>query len=307
MYAGLLIIVIGGYIAYLLFHDHLRIEAQERAHLSSQAQMVADNLTRHLLAANISLENVLREIPAWRRQQGGDLIASQHLKALADAMSGVLTMLIIDAEGRIIAADKTDLVGRNVAKREFFMTAKRYPNPKTLYVSVPFLTSRGNFTMNLVRLIPGTEDRFDGLVIASLDPKEFRVVLNSALYEQDMSSFLVHGDGMLFLAVPEKKNLIGMEQGKPDSFFTQQLKSGKPSNIFEGRSYALGEDSLVAMVTVQPEALAMDKPLVVGVGRNQDAIYAHWREDVIYHLALFWIFALTTITGLYAYQRKRRA
>jgi len=307
MYAGLLIFIIGGYIAYLLLHDRLHIETQERTRLAGQAQMVADNLTRQLKAANLSLENVLKEIPAWRREKDGNPSASQHLKALADAMPGVLTMLIVDARGTILAADKTDLVGKNVAKREFFVTVQRYPDPKTLYVSVPFLTSRGNFTMNLVRLIPGPEGQFGGMVIASLDPKEFRVLLNSAIYEPDMSAFLVHGDGMLFLSVPDQKKLVGMEQGKPDSFFTQQLKSGKPLNVFEGNSYALGEDSMVAMVTVQPETLAMDKPLVVAVGRTQSAIYKYWRQELISQAALFWIVALMTITGLYSYQKIRKA
>lgn len=306
LYAGLLIFVIGGYIAYLIFHDHLRIEAQEKARLSSQVEMVADNLARQLKAANLSLENVLKEIPEWRRQKDGYQTASRHLNALADAMPGVLTMLIVDAGGTIIAADKAELVGRNLAKRDFFMTVKRYPNPKTLYVSVPFLTSRGNFTMNFVRLIPGPAGQFDGMVVAALDPNEFKALLSAAIYEPDMSAFLVHGDGMLFLSVPDQKKLVGMEQGKPDSFFTQQLKSGQTLNVFQGNSYALGEDSMVAMVTVQPEILAMDKPLVVAVGRNLGAIYKHWREELISMAALFWIVALMTITGLYAHQRRRK-
>jgi hypothetical protein len=307
IYAGLLIFVIGGYIGYLLLHDHLRIEAQEKARLASQVEMVADNLARQLKAANLSLENVLKEIPDWRRQKDGNQFASRYLSALTDAMPGVLTMLIVDAGGTIIAADKAELVGRNLVKRDFFMTVKRYPNPKTLYVSVPFLTSRGNFTMNFVRLIPGPAGQFDGMVVAALDPNEFKALLSAAIYEPDMSAFLVHGDGMLFLSVPDQKKLVGMEQGKPDSFFTQQLKSGQTLNVFQGNSYALGEDSMVAMVTVQPEILAMDKPLVVAVGRNLGAIYKYWREELISMAALFWIVALMTITGLYFYQKKRKS
>ncbi len=63
IYAGLLILVLGGYIAYLRFHDYLRIEARGKARLASQVEMVADNLVRQLKAANLSLENVLKEIP----------------------------------------------------------------------------------------------------------------------------------------------------------------------------------------------------------------------------------------------------
>ena len=305
LYISLLLCLLGGYLAYSLLQDHIRIDFQERERLTKQARVVADNLERQLHATNLALASVLSEIPEWRKD--GWKLSVRHLKALSDAMPGVLTMFIIDAKGTIVAADKPALVGQNVAKREYFVTVQRYPNPSTLYVSVPFLTSRGNFTMNLARLVQGPEGRFDGMVIAALDPDEFTALLNSVIYSADTNALLIHGDGMLFLSAPKRKNLVGFDQGKPDSFFTRQLQSDRQLNVFTGTSYALGDDSMVAMATIQPAALAMDKPLVAAVGRDMNALFADWKHEVLKTCGLFGAVALSLLLGLVNYQRRRRA
>ncbi|MCX7170382.1 MAG: hypothetical protein NTY41_08845, partial [Proteobacteria bacterium] len=152
--------------------------------------------------------------------------------------------------------------------------------------------------MNLVRMVARPDDSFDGMVIAALDPDEFKVLLGSVLYAPDMSASLIHGDGMLFLTAPERKGLVGFDQEKPGSFFAQQLKSGQKANVFTGTGYALGDDSMVAMATVRPAALSMDKPLVIAVARDLPAVFADWRDDVLKNGELFGFAALFAILGL---------
>ncbi|MCX7173570.1 MAG: diguanylate cyclase [Proteobacteria bacterium] len=306
LYVSLVLFIFGSYIAYSLVEDHRRIETRETERLTNQAKVVAENLGRQLTSTNLALAGVLKEIPDWRKPGGNGKQAGQHLRALADAMPGVLTMLIVDANGTVTASDKPELVGRNVAHREYFKTVKRLPNPNTLYVSIPFLTSRGNFTMNLVRLIPGPDGRFDGVVVASLDPDEFNILLNSVLHTTDMNASLIHGDGMLFLTVPDRKGLVGFDQGKPSSFFTRQINSDRKANVFTGTSYPMADESMIAMVTIQPPELAMDKPLVIAVGRKLPAVYAEWKRMSIQNGGLFGVVTLFAILGLIYYQKQWR-
>ncbi|MCX7170381.1 MAG: hypothetical protein NTY41_08840 [Proteobacteria bacterium] len=117
LYVGLVLSVFAGYISYSLFQEHIRIEAQERERLITQATVVADNLDTRLNSTNLALASILREIPDWRRQKDGMQLAAQHMKALKDAMPGVLTLLLIDADGIVAASEKPDLVGHPVYQR----------------------------------------------------------------------------------------------------------------------------------------------------------------------------------------------
>lgn len=306
LYVGLVLSVFAGYITYSLFQEHIRVEARERERLITQARVVAENLDSRLISTNLALASILREIPDWRRQNDGMKLAAQHMKALKDAMPGVLTLLLIDASGIVAASEKPDLVGRNVTQREYFKTVRSYPNPDTLYISVPFMTTRGNFTMNLVRMVPGPDGSFDGMVIAALDPNEFRILLSSVLYAPDMSASLIHGDGMLFLTSPDRQGVVGFDQEKPGSFFAQQLKSDQKANVFTGTGYASGDDSMVAMATVRPAALSMDKPLVIAAARDLQAVFADWRDDALKNGELFGFAALFAVLGLIYYQKQWR-
>ncbi len=304
---SLVLMTLGGYLAYSLYLDHQRIEAQEGERLLDQNQLIAENLGRQLSAINLALASVQGEFPEWRRQKDGWKLATRHLQALKNAMPGVITLFILDAEGRVFSADKPGLVGRNFAQREYFQTAQRQPNPATLYLSPPFMTALDHFTMNLTRVLPGPGTRFGGIVVAGLDPEAFKVLLASALYRRDMRATLIHGDGTLFLTVPDKLGLIGADMAKPGSFFSQHAQSGRKASLFKGTSFALGDERLVAMLTIQPQALALDKPLVVAIGRDLTAIFVDWQGELYRQGGMFEAAVLFALLGTYLYQKRRCA
>jgi len=301
---GAFLLTLGLFVTVDLYFERQGVESRESDRLSAQARVVAENIESRLESTNLALAIIRDEIIAKSSHATPHLI-SDHLKMLTISMPGIRTMNVLDAQGRLIASNRADLIGIDVSHREYFQTVKRHPDPDMLYVSPPFETVLGVYAINIARLIPGARGEFAGIVTATLDPKYFSGVMASVLYAPDMWDALGHGDGQLFLMEPERDNLRGMNLAQPGSFFTQHRESGKPATVLSGKVYSTGENRMMAQRTVFPEALRMDKPLVVAVSRDLDAIYAPWRTSVFTQGGLFAILAAVSSLGLYIHQRRQ--
>ncbi len=303
---GLVLLALALYLVYSLLDDHERIDAREQERLTHQCQVVSMNLSRQFSAINNALTGILEELPTWRKQRDGKALAAQHLKALNNAMPGVLTFLVLDASGTVEASDKAALVGRVLAQRDYFQAVLQKPSPTTLYVRPPFISTLGNFTMNLVRMVPGSQAQFDGLVIAALDAEEFKVLLDSVIYRPGIRASLIHGDGVPFLMAPNSKDVEGLDLVKPGSFFAQHMSSGRKANVFTGTASFIGDERMIALQTIQEPALAMDRPMVIAVDRRLQAMYASWNRGLIKSGVLLALLTLFSVTALLLHQKRRR-
>lgn len=300
------LLTLGGFVGWSLFGEHRAIEQREREHLAVQAKTIHDNLGRQLDAVSRTLISNRNEFTRWKALADGMERANQRLIAFSDAMPGVRTLSIHDANGIIIAASRPELIGRNFRERDYFQAVLRHPDPNRLYIGPPFTTGLGVWAMNVVRMIPGPQGEFAGIVSATLDPDEFKILLNSVNHEPDMWSALGHGDGKQFLMMPERPDLQGVDLAKPGSFFTRHRESGQVTTVMTGKVYSTGEYRMMAQHTVQPPALNMDKPLVVAIGRDMDAIYAGWRTELRTRGGLFALIAVISMIGLFLLQRRQR-
>jgi hypothetical protein len=144
-------------------------------------------------------------------------------------------------------------------------------------------------------------------VAASLDPERFRTTLDSVNYASDMWSAIAHGDGLQFMMVPEHPGQAGMNLAQPGSFFTRHKESGKTENILSGLVYSTGEYRMMALRTIQPPHLFMDRSLVVAVGRDLNTVFQRWYQDAVNRTVLFLLLAITASYGLYRLQRAQRS
>ncbi len=302
----LVLVVVGGDFGYILYENHSRIDVRERERLSHQCSVVSLNLSRQFGAIDSALSGIRSELPDWKMHKDGQALAAQHLKALNDAMPGVLTFLILDADGTVQASDKSELLGKNFKQRDYFQSVLNKPNPGALYVRPPFISSLGSFTMSLARMIPGPHGEFDGLVIANLDAKEFKVLLDSVIYRPGIRAALIHGDGIPFLMSPNSKDVEGVDLTRPGSFFSQHMNSGRTANVFTGALNSIDDQRMVALQTIQDPALSMDKPMVIAIDRRLQDMYASWNREVLRYCIAFVTLTLFFVTSLFLYQRRRR-
>ncbi|MBA4372358.1 MAG: hypothetical protein C0402_05800 [Thermodesulfovibrio sp.] len=301
---GMALLVTGALIAYSLVQEYHKIEILEQERLSTQARVADRTIAQQLEAVYRALLLAREEVPAWRTS--GWQNANRHLKGLDDAMPAVRTILITDAHGTVQASDRKELIGKNFNYRDYFTVPSRQSDPKMLYLSPPFQTTFGIFTINATVIIPGPRGEFSGIISATIEPSYFEIVLSSVLYAPDMWSAMAHRDGIQFLMVPQQKGQIGKNLAEPGSFFSRHLGSNKDENVLTGTVYSTGDNRMMAIRTIRLRDVTMDKPLIVAIGRNIDAMHATWRQEVKVQGTLFGIIALSGVTGLYFYQRRRK-
>jgi PAS domain-containing protein/HPt (histidine-containing phosphotransfer) domain-containing protein len=299
---ALFLLLVGVVLGANRFLEYGRTEAREEERLFTQASVIDKNLAWNLNSVNQVL-TTLQSDPSWMSNERGIL---QRLNLLADAMPGIRTINFMDAGGTIRVSNRRELIGRNFKDREYFKTPQLHPDPDTLFVSPPFKTSLGVFALILSRVITGPDGEFAGMITATLDPQYFATLLSSVLYVPDMRSAIAHGDGTVFLSIPEGHTVLGTNLAVPGSFFSRHRAGGRKSSAFDGTAYIYGEKRLLVWHTVRPDGLKMDKPLMVTVSRDLGAVYQLWRFETLVRLGLYLLLIIASVLGLYSYRLRQR-
>lgn len=305
LWLGIALCILGILIVANLSLEHHRTTSREQDRLSAQTRVIAENMEQQLASANHALLSLRSEI-GYLIQPLDLSHVNQHVVSLSSAMPGIRTLSVLDAKGKMLASSRSELIGLDLSQRQYFQTVRQHPDPGMLYVSPPFKTVLGVYALNVSRMIPGPQGEFAGIVSATLDPEYFKTLMSSVLYAPDMWDGIAHGNGDLFLMMPEQKAPIGMNLARPGSLFVRHRDSGQTATVLRGTIYATGEERILAQRTVNPASLRMDKPLVVAVSRDLGAVYQPWLRAAIAQSVLFGVIVLVSSLGLYAYQRHRR-
>lgn len=251
--------MLGSAIGFNLYREHQRVEAREQERLLAQTKVVQLILDNQLS----SLHQVLGDLSDGWFQNRFDKDLNEHLKTLDESMFGVRSLLVLDSLGNVRASSRNELLGKNFSQRDWFRAVQQAPHPDMLYISQPFTTTLGIYSLNVCRTIQGPQGNFAGVVSATLDPEFFSPRLSSILYAQNMSSSIVHSDGILFMTRPEREDMAGKNLAESGTFFSQHLASERQVSIYTGTSKITDELIMVALCTIQPKGLLQDKPLDV--------------------------------------------
>jgi diguanylate cyclase (GGDEF)-like protein/hemerythrin-like metal-binding protein/PAS domain S-box-containing protein len=305
---GLCMAILGAWLGYIGYHDYRHTDSSERQRLLFQARTIEDLVVQQLEAIHTILGIVRSDLPpGWQENPGLVESASSHLKTLVAATPGLRTIGIFDTSIRIVASSHDALMGRSFPNPGSIAAMRATPDPDVLYVSPPFRTSLGAWTLLIARAVVDEQGGFAGLIAGSLDPESFSVSLQSVIYTPDAWAALVHEDGTLFVIEPGRKDRRGRNLSVPGSFFTLHRQQGEDATTFRGLSYATGEQRLVGMRTIKPAQLNMDHALYIAITRDPVAVYAEWRHDTLVHAGLYVMLCIAGSIALFLSQRKRRS
>ena len=279
-----------------------RLQADEQQRLLAQARVVEHILSRNLASLDRVLEKLAQE---WDGRRAGRELNSR-LQTLEEGMPGVRSIFLLDAGGTILAANRSELLGKNFVHRQYFQAPLRGGDAKTLYVSPPFRSSLGTFTINFSRSVHAPDGRFLGVVTAALDPAYFSPLLESVLYTPDMWASLTHSNGILYLRHPWREGYEGRDLTRSDTPFSMHRRSGRSVSFFPSATVANGETRLLALRDIKPAALRMDRYLVVAISRDPSAVLASWYEDLVLYVGVYLLLALGATAAVLLYQRKQR-
>ena len=299
------IVIFAAVISYNIFTSHREVTKHEHHRLKTQARAIALNIEQQLEATNLVLETIIKDRDYMLEHDDINL-ANNRLKVLADAMPGIRTLFLLDAEGVVIASNREELIGREFSGRDYFATPARDNNPSTLYISPPFKTVLGSFLINVSRVIIGSNGKFNGVITAALDPKYFQVLLDSVLYSPDMVNTIVHGDGIRFMVIPEQGGQTGLNLAQPGTFFTRHRESGRQENVLTGKAPNDSSERVVALKSISQPNLKLDKTIYITCSRDKSAIYENWRSNNFKQVLVFVLVCTASIFGLKRLQRRQR-
>jgi diguanylate cyclase (GGDEF)-like protein/PAS domain S-box-containing protein len=302
-----MLLALGGFISYSEYLNYRQVDTSERSRLASQALVIEKNLAAQLFSADRALQALCKELAGKPSKYVGASTMDERLKLISDTLTGISTVLITNANGKIIHSNVASLVGFDTSGRDYFQKALKQRRQDLLFVSAPFTNALGKTSISLVREITGAYGEFGGVVLAALDPAFFGDLLDSVRCTPDTATSLVHGDGKLFVYAPANAMRVGKDLAVPGSFFTQHKASGRPTNLFAGVTYLTGDARMIAFQTVQPPELTMDKALVVTASRDASAIHADWLRQAT---QMAWMYAglcLLVCAAMCLYQQRRRA
>ncbi|WP_244161357.1 EAL domain-containing protein [Trichlorobacter thiogenes] len=302
----LVLLLLAGSIVHNLYKIYTDVLTGEQQRLLTQVRVVNANLSAQLQGTAQLMQHIRDELRNSPPDTWGDVVRNKELEFEAHGIAGVRTVFTVDRTGIVRHSNRKLLIGSDLSREDCFQTAIKNPDPDVLFVTHPFKTSSGVWGMNLVRVMRDAGGRFNGIVATTLDPEYFKTLLGSINYSPDMWSSLAHGDGIQFLMVPDRPGQQGLNLAKSGSFFTRHITSGKRENVLSGTVYATGEKRLMAIYSIQPAGLNMDKALVVATGRNSAAIFRGWRSHAISQGITFGVIALIAIGALAGFQRFQR-
>lgn len=211
---------------------------------------------------------------------------------------------MLDRNGEVKISNRPPIIGRNFKERDYFKDAQIGNEAGKLYVTPPFQSVLNTYVMNVSCVIHGAHGEFSGVLAATLDPDYFKTLLESVMYAPDMWTYIAHGDGKLFMSVPELSSHAGKEIDATGSMFRQHMESNADESILTGVFRLTDKKGMVALRRVHPQLAHMSKPLIVAVHRNADDIFAEWRRDRMIRLSGFLLTVLITISFLRIYQAR---
>lgn len=301
------LLTLGGFIANILYEEKQKSESSARERLSLVAESAAMQIERRLISIDSALRDLRQNLPHLRTVTDAEAALAMYLGAFRNAVDGVDSASIADATGRITLSSRPTMIGEQFGRNQLFPKLDGMPDEHVLYVSEPFATRDGRYSLNLSHAVFDAHGEFSGSVIVTIAPGDFAAALASLRYTPDVSVGLIHGSGkvLLYLATPDIAP--GTDVSGARSFFGRHRQSGKTHNVFAGPAPGGADEQLVISHTASPAAISMSTPLVILVGRDRASILNAWRQDVRSQAILYGLLAGVTILWLLLHQRRQHA
>lgn len=289
--------------AYAHESETQRIHDAESDRLQALTTVLGNDIALNLGAANRALEGII----AYTHPDASNspVQPSHRLMALVNAMPGVRTLFLLDAEGVVTASSDVQLMGKNFNQRDYVNAVRAMPSAATLYLSAPFQSVHDDLIMNVSRMVSGPNGAFAGMVTATLDPDYFIRIFKVAIYAPDVWSSIADGDGVQLLNFPATAGGDGIDLKAPGDFFRRHRDRGQVASVFAGIMPQTQQRRLAALRTIRPAALAMNKALLLMLSRDLAALNAPLQRQGIAYALLHATLVLLSCAGLYWMQVRR--
>jgi diguanylate cyclase (GGDEF)-like protein/PAS domain S-box-containing protein len=299
---------LGGLLGYQVYEDYFETSSQEKERLVSLASAFNVNMGEQLRASSHMLGLLAHMAPELLGEPDGVARLNARMSLLSESVTGIRSILIVNAEGIVVSSNRPELVGLNFSGSERYNTIRNGRDPAKLYVSAPFTTPLGTYTISLGKAIVTTQGEFNGYLLAVLSPDFFDVLMKSLLYAPDMRLSITHGDGKVIYSTQSTPDLRGLDlSSNPKSLFNSHKASGALASFVIDRAATTNDLRYVAFHTVWPASTVADKALVIAVSRDASAVLDRWKTSAIHIAGLYLGIILAVSLGYLALARRKTA
>ena len=288
--------------------EHEKRERREQERLTSLAAALNVNIGEQLRASSRMLDALSLDIPGLLVEKDGGQRLNRRMHLLTEALIGIRSLVLVNASGEVVSSSRPELLGQQFRGSDNYQTISGSGDTSMLFVSKPFTTPLGAYTVSLGKALVNRRGEFDGYLLAIVDPAYFSVLFRSLIYAPDMRLSVVHADGTVFYSTHETPDIRGVSLMKnADSVFNRHMKSGQNAGFYIDRATTTGEVRFIAVQTVWPSAGKADQPLVVAVSREEAAIFHSWKMSAWLKVGLFGGLMLVVVVGQAILARRKRA
>lgn len=302
----LILSIVGAMLAGFFYLEFVQIGKKEENRLITQVGIIKDNLTREIRSVKFAHKNIQSELQHGMIS-GEDVMPfiRKRMRGFKEAIYSIRSMTLLDKNGKIIHSTLPSIIGKNFANREYFWAVQNNPQKDMLYISSPYTTSQGAWTINITTMVLDKDGGFNGVITAALDAEKLTDLLSSVFYAQEMWSAIAHKSGMLFLANPKDMVEVGKNINQNNSFFVKHVALQKPITIHRGKAFASETAVFIAEATVDLAELNLDNFLVVAVAREYDSVFVEIKRNVLTVSLLYLLVLIISFVSLFIFQKKR--
>jgi PAS domain S-box-containing protein len=272
-----------------------RTESRALRDYSNMTRLLAEQTAASLDSVDLILRAVqvktADELAAIEPRLSDELARIPHIAALT----------VYDAEGRVHARSSiTPAYEPEVPERPYY-AVHREGKPGVLHLSEPYrVAPGGQWRVVLSRRIEAAAGGFAGVVAAAIDLDAFDRLYRAIDLGEGGFITLLSKTGTLLTRVPDPGNARGREF--PGGVVATSVERGE--GRFEGWATSPLTDKRVLMSTSSVRGF----PLIVVSGRDDDAVFAPWREEawLVFDRTLLTSAAMLALMALAAFGLARR-
>jgi diguanylate cyclase (GGDEF)-like protein len=284
---------------WLSFSFHLAVEhdrslAAVAQNTSNLARVFEEHIVRTIMEADRALR-LLRT----SYQVNGNFDLADSLVNLAAQSEFLTEIRIIDPDGEVVASTTKQIAGRANSRERDYFEIHQGATTDELFISRPLLGRTGEaWLLQLSRPIRSPDGAFQGVIVASLDPRYLAKFYQSIDVGRDGSIFVAGLDGIVRATAGFRNSVIG------GSMLSSQLfKKIARANI--GTFLTAGnQDGIRRFVSYR---VVQGLPLVVYVGQAEHEVLANYEHDrSSYFTVAAGATALILIVVIFAVRYRRR-
>ena len=289
--AGLVCLLAGGLLAGLLgLLRSASIDTGRRLN-ASYAQIIEEQTSRSLQAVDQRLELAAGGLAALRARGPVDEAAGRSfLREQIRLLPMVRAMWVLDTQGRIALDTDVGNIGLNLADRPYFQAQLAASGAGFMLAKPVRSRTTGTWLITATRPVHALNGRFDGVIVAAVEPPYFDRLWQSAGLGPKGAVALFDRDGTLMMRSPFDDAALGRTPA--DLHILGPLLFAQAQGEFDKASAFDGVRRLHAFrqLSVQPD-------LVVVVGQAVEELLVGWRRLVLL-AAAFWAAGSLAVAGL---------